>query len=115
MSSAANEVPHLRERITTLGNMVEGLKAQLEQKNHEERRLQSEVNRLELSNKEESLTVQRLSMQNEQLWYKLQSLQRRPSPTHSQNGTFSFHSISFFFVFYLYFGFVCRVVSVVVL
>lgn len=85
VSSAANEVPHLRERITTLGNMVEGLKAQLEQKNHEERRLQSEVNRLELSNKEESLTVQRLSMQNEQLWYKLQSLQRRPSPTHSQN------------------------------
>lgn len=37
VSSAAEEVPHLRERITTLGNMVEGLKAQLDQKNIEER------------------------------------------------------------------------------
>ncbi|XP_046633489.1 putative uncharacterized protein DDB_G0271606 isoform X2 [Daphnia pulicaria] len=85
VTSAANEVPHLRERINTLGNTVEDLKAQLEQKISEERRLQSEVKRLESSHKEESLTVQRLSMQNEQLWYKLQSLQRRPSPTHTQN------------------------------
>lgn len=110
MTTAAEEVPHLRERITTLGNMVEGLKAQLEQKNIEERyvccndaalleissismygrRLQSEVGRLESINKEESMTVQRLSMENEQLWYKLKSLQqRRPSPTHSANGTVS--------------------------
>lgn len=37
VTATANEVPHLRERICTLGNMVEGLKAQLEQKNQEER------------------------------------------------------------------------------
>lgn len=37
MTSAANEVPHLRERINTLGNTVEDLKAQLEQKISEER------------------------------------------------------------------------------
>ncbi|XP_057372483.1 rho-associated protein kinase 1-like isoform X2 [Daphnia carinata] len=84
-NNVAKEVPYLRERVTTLGNMVEGLKAQLEQKNQEERRLQSEVKRLEASYKEEATLVQRLSMYNEQLRYKLQSLPRRPSPTHSLN------------------------------
>lgn len=54
-----------------------------------DRRLLSEVTRLESINKEESMTVQRLSMENEQLWYKLNSQQRRPSPTHSHNGNFS--------------------------
>lgn len=83
-TNIAKEVPYLRERVTTLGNMVEGLKAQLEQKNIEERRLQSEVKKLEASHKEEATMVQRLSMQNEQLRY-LNSLVRRPSPTHSQN------------------------------
>uniref|UniRef100_A0A0P6E3S4 Uncharacterized protein n=1 Tax=Daphnia magna TaxID=35525 RepID=A0A0P6E3S4_9CRUS len=83
-TNIAKEVPYLRERVTTLGNMVEGLKAQLEQKNIEERRLQSEVKKLEASHKEEATMVQRLSMQNEQLRY-LNSLARRPSPTHSQN------------------------------
>lgn len=38
-TNIAKEVPYLRERVTTLGNMVEGLKAQLEQKNIEERYL----------------------------------------------------------------------------
>ncbi|KAI9561111.1 hypothetical protein GHT06_012067 [Daphnia sinensis] len=84
-NNVAKEVPYLRERVTTLGNMVEGLKAQLEQKNIEERRLQSEVKKWEASYREEVMMVQRLSMHNEQLCYKLQSLSRRPSPTHSQN------------------------------
>lgn len=53
------------------------------------RRLQSEVQRLESNYRDETMMVQRLSMQNEQLFYKLQSLPRRPSPTHSQNGTWT--------------------------
>lgn len=59
---------------------------QIENVDIENRRLQSEVKKLEASHKEEATMVQRLSMQNEQLRY-LNSLARRPSPTHSQNGT----------------------------
>ena len=65
------------------------------------RRLQSEVTRLELNNKEESMTAQRLAMDNEQLWYKLQSLQRRPSPTHSHNGKILFYQVASLKVFLL--------------
>ena len=72
----AAEASCLRERNLTLSNTVEGLEAQLELKNNEERRLHAEITILSSHCKDEAARVRRLSMEKEELQYRL-SLQLR--------------------------------------
>lgn len=69
---AAAEAPTLRERNHSLVNHVEGLQAQLELRNNEERRLQAELVKLKTQCKDESARIRLLSMEKEQLQYRLQ-------------------------------------------
>jgi len=71
VSASAVECSALRERNHTLLNTVEGLQAQLELKVNEDRRLRSEIGVLTSHYKDEVIKGRRLSMEKEELQYKL--------------------------------------------
>jgi len=83
VSASAVECVALRERNHTLTNTVEGLQAQLELKVNEERRLRSEISVLTSHYKDEVVKGRRLSMEKEELQYKL-SLQCQSTPNESE-------------------------------
>ena len=90
----AAEASCLRERNLTLANTVEGLEAQLELKGNEERRLHAELATLSSHCKDESAKVRRLSMEKEELQYRLSLQLRHGATINSYYLKNSFHFVS---------------------
>ena len=90
----AAEASCLRERNLTLANTVEGLEAQLELKGNEERRLHAELATLSSHCKDETAKVRRLSMEKEELQYRLSLQLRHGATINSYYLKNSFHFVS---------------------
>ena len=84
MKTRQTEYDFMKERIKTLQAQVEDLKVQVDLKKNSERSMEVEMSRLQRSYKKESKEKRRLSMENEQLEWRL--LEGSPSCDHQTGG-----------------------------